>query len=125
MPLFILLGNLMNGAGITGRLVGLATTLAGWMRGGLAQSTLILSTLMGGVSGSAVGRSPRCRARILGEPMIEKGYDRGFTGAVLAIGGLITATLPTQPRAYSLWLSRRGFHRAALFIAGVGAGRAC
>ncbi|MCF7701774.1 TRAP transporter large permease [Loktanella sp. M215] len=117
VPLFILLGNLMNSAGITSRLVGLATTLTGWMRGGLAQSTLVLSTLMGGVSGSAVADAAM-QARILGEPMVEKGYNRGFTGAILAIGGLITATLPP-----SLGLILYGYlgevSIGRLFIAGI------
>lgn len=117
VPLFILLGNLMNSAGITPRLVGLATTLAGWMRGGLAQSTLILSALMGGVSGSAVADAAM-QARILGEPMVEEGYDRGFTAALLSIGGLITATLPP-----SLGLILYGYlgevSIGRLFIAGV------
>ncbi|CUH39904.1 Neu5Ac permease [Jannaschia seosinensis] len=93
VPLFILLGNLMNGSGITSRLIQLATTLAGWMRGGLAQSSILLSALMGGVSGSAVADSAM-QARILGLPMVQKGYSPGFVGAVLAIGGLITATIP-------------------------------
>lgn len=117
VPLFILLGNLMNSAGITSRLVDLATTLAGWMRGGLAQSTLVLSALMGGVSGSAVADAAM-QARILGEPMVEQGYNRGFTGAVLAIGGLITATIPP-----SLGLILYGYlgevSIGKLFIAGV------
>ena len=117
VPLFILLGNLMNAAGITPRLVGLATTLAGWMRGGLAQSTLVLSALMGGVSGSAVADAAM-QARILGEPMVESGYKRGFTAAVLSIGGLITATLPP-----SLGLILYGYlgevSIGRLFIAGV------
>jgi tripartite ATP-independent transporter DctM subunit len=117
VPLFILLGNLMNSSGITSRLVSLATTLAGWMRGGLAQSTLILSALMGGVSGSAVADAAM-QARILGEPMVAKGYHRGFTAAVLAIGGLITATLPP-----SLGLILYGYlgevSIGRLFIAGI------
>lgn len=117
VPLFILLGNLMNSSGITPRLIGLATTVAGWMRGGLAQSTLILSALMGGVSGSAVADAAM-QARILGEPMVESGYSRGFTGAILAIGGLITATLPP-----SLGLILYGYlgevSIGQLFIAGV------
>ncbi|MGR3497692.1 MAG: TRAP transporter large permease [Limimaricola soesokkakensis] len=117
VPLFILLGNLMNSSGITPRLVGLATVIAGWMRGGLAQSTLILSALMGGVSGSAVADAAM-QARILGEPMVEKGYDRGFTAALLAIGGLITATLPP-----SLGLILYGYlgevSIGRLFIAGI------
>ncbi|MFN7101696.1 MAG: TRAP transporter large permease [Pseudorhizobium sp.] len=117
VPLFILLGNLMNSSGITPRLVSLATTLAGWMRGGLAQSTLILSALMGGVSGSAVADAAM-QARILGGPMVAKGYHRGFTAAVLAIGGLITATLPP-----SLGLILYGYlgevSIGRLFIAGI------
>lgn len=117
VPLFILLGNLMNHAGITPRLVGLATTVAGWMRGGLAQSTLILSALMGGVSGSAVADAAM-QSRILGEPMIGKRYSRGFTAAILSIGGLITATLPP-----SLGLILYGYlgevSIGRLFIAGI------
>ncbi|RCS25865.1 TRAP transporter large permease [Phyllobacterium salinisoli] len=117
VPLFILVGNLMNSSGITPRLIGLATTAAGWMRGGLAQSTLILSALMGGVSGSAVADAAM-QARILGEPMVQKGYSRGFTAALLSIGGLITATLPP-----SLGLILYGYlgevSIGRLFIAGI------
>ena len=117
VPLFILIGHLMNGSGITPRLMSLATVLAGWMRGGLAQTSLILSTLMGGVSGSAVADAAM-QARVLGEPMVKAGYSRGFTGAVLAIGGLITATIPP-----SLGLILYGYlgevSIGRLFIAGV------
>lgn len=117
VPLFILLGNLMNGSGITHRLIALATTLAGWMRGGLAQSSLLLSALMGGVSGSAVADAAM-QARVLGVPMVEKGYSPGFAGALLAIGGLITATIPP-----SLGLILYGYlgevSIGRLFIAGI------
>lgn len=117
VPLFILLGNLMNGSGITHRLLNLASTLAGWMRGGLAQSSLLLSALMGGVSGSAVADAAM-QARVLGVPMVEKGYSPGFAGALLAIGGLITATIPP-----SLGLILYGYlgevSIGRLFIAGV------
>src|SRR5690606_37685291 len=51
VPLFIFAGNLMNRSGITSRLLTLATVLTGRMRGGLAQVSLALSALMGGVSG--------------------------------------------------------------------------
>ncbi|MFW3615672.1 TRAP transporter large permease subunit [Billgrantia antri] len=54
VPLFIFIGHLMNASGITPRLMRLSTLLAGWMSGGLAQASIVLSTLMGGVSGSAV-----------------------------------------------------------------------
>ena len=117
VPLFILVGHLMNGTGITPRLTSLATTLAGWMRGGLGQTSLVLSALMGGISGSAVADAAM-QSRVLGEPMIRNGYSRGFTGALLSIGGLITATIPP-----SLGLILYGFlgevSIGRLFIAGV------
>jgi TRAP-type transport system large permease protein len=117
VPLFILVGHLMNGSGITPRLLTLATVLAGWMRGGLAQTSLLLSALMGGISGSAVADAAM-QSRVLGAPMIERGYSRGFTGALLSIGGLITATIPP-----SLGLILYGFlgevSIGRLFIAGI------
>ena len=93
VPLFIFIGHLMNASGITPRLVHLSTLLAGWMSGGLAQASIVLSTLMGGVSGSAVADAAM-QSRVLGKSMIKGGYSAGFTGAVLSIGGLITATIP-------------------------------
>src|SRR5690554_3965469 len=93
VPLFIFIGHLMNASGITPRLIHLSTLLAGWMSGGLAQASILLSTLMGGVSGSAVADAAM-QSRVLGPSMIKQGYSPGFTGAVLSIGSLITATLP-------------------------------
>jgi len=93
VPLFIFIGHLMNASGITPRLLKLSTLLAGWMSGGLAQASLVLSTLMGGVSGSAVADAAM-QSRVLGKGMVEEGYTPGFAGAVLSIGGLITATIP-------------------------------
>ena len=54
VPFFILAGNLMNEAGITERLVRFSRLLTGWLAGGLAQVSIVLSMLMGGISGSAV-----------------------------------------------------------------------
>ncbi|MDT8853743.1 TRAP transporter large permease [Paracoccaceae bacterium Fryx2] len=117
VPLFILVGHLMNGSGITPRMMVLASTVAGWMRGGLAQISLLLSALMGGISGSAVADAAM-QSRILGGPMIKEGYSRGFTAALLSVGGLITATIPP-----SLGLILYGFlgevSIGRLFIAGI------
>lgn len=117
VPLFILVGHLMNGSGITPRMMTLASTLAGWMRGGLAQVSLILSALMGGISGSAVADAAM-QSRVLGGPMVGEGYSKGFTAALLSVGGLITATIPP-----SLGLILYGFlgevSIGRLFIAGI------
>ena len=53
VPLFILAGNFLNNSGITHNLLKLATVLTGRMQGGLAQTSIALSTLMSGVTGSS------------------------------------------------------------------------
>ena len=68
IPLFIFAGNLMNNTGITSRLVKLANVLTGHMYGSIGQVSVVLSTLMGGVSGSAVADAAM-ECRILGPSM--------------------------------------------------------
>lgn len=93
VPFFVFAGHLMNESGITDRLFRFSHVAVGWMAGGLAQVAIVLSTLMGGVSGSAVADAAM-EARILGPTMIEKGYGKGFSAAAIAVGSLITATIP-------------------------------
>src|SRR5690606_8153808 len=88
VPFFVLAGHLMNESGITSRLLRVAMLAVGWMSGGLAQVAIVLSTLMGGVSGSAVADAAM-EARILGPTMVAKGYGKGFSAAVIAVGSLI------------------------------------
>ncbi|MDP2780509.1 MULTISPECIES: TRAP transporter large permease [Devosia] len=93
VPFFVFSGHLMNESGITDRLFKFAHISVGWMAGGLGQIAIVLSTLMGGVSGSAVADAAM-EARILGPSMIARGYSKGFSAAVIAVGSLITATIP-------------------------------
>ena len=93
IPLFILAGNLMNEGGLTARLVELATLLTRGMRGGMAQVSVVLSTLMGGVSGSATADAAM-EARILGADMERRGYAKGYSANVISWTSLITATIP-------------------------------
>ena len=93
VPFFILAGNLMNVTGITDRLVRFSRLLTGWMAGGLAQVSIVLSLLMGGISGSAVADASM-EARLLGPSMRAQGYSPAFIAAVLAFGSVITATIP-------------------------------
>ena len=93
VPFFVLAGNLMNETGITKRLIKFSTLLTGHMLGGLAQVSVVLSLLMGGISGSATADAAM-ECRILGPDMAKKGFKKGFTAAILAMGGLITATFP-------------------------------
>ncbi|MDR0525739.1 MAG: TRAP transporter large permease [Spirochaetaceae bacterium] len=93
VPLFILAGNLMNASGITSRLIKLSMALTGHMRGGLAQVSVVLSTLMGGVSGSA-NADAAMEARVLGPDMLKQGYPKGYSACVIAFTSIITATIP-------------------------------
>lgn len=94
IPFFIFAGNLMNATGITDKLVKFARLLTGWMAGGLGQVSIVLSFLMGGISGSAVADASM-EARLLRPSMISQGgYSRAGTAAVLAFGSIITATIP-------------------------------
>ena len=93
VPFFVLAGHLMNESGITDRLFTFSKVAVGWMAGGLAQVSIILSTLMGGVSGSAVADAAM-EARVLGPQMISNGYSKGYSSAVIAMSSLITATIP-------------------------------
>lgn len=93
VPFFVLAGNLMNETGITSRLIKFCNLATGHMRGGLAQVSVLLSCLMGGISGSATADAAM-ESRILGPDMEKKGYSKGFTAAILAMGGLITSTIP-------------------------------
>ena len=93
VPFFIFAGNLMNVSGITDRLLSLARLLTRRMYGGTAQVSVVMSTLMGGVSGSATADAVM-ETRILGPEMIRLGYKKGYICAVNCTTALITATIP-------------------------------
>lgn len=117
VPFFVLAGHLMNESGITERLFRFSNVAVAWMAGGLGQVSIILSTLMGGVSGSAVADAAM-QSRILGPRMIAQGYDKGFSAAVIALSSLITATIPPSI-GLILYGYVGGVSIGQLFLAGI------
>jgi tripartite ATP-independent transporter DctM subunit len=93
VPLFILSGNFMNLSGITEKLLTLSTVLTGHMRGGLAQVSIALATLMGGVSGSCIADAAM-QTRILGPAMLKRGFTKGYAAGILSYGSLMTPIIP-------------------------------
>lgn len=93
VPFFLLAGNIMTECGITRRLFDFCNICTGHMRGGLAHVNILLSTLMGGISGSAASDAAM-DCRMTAPEMIKRGYSKGFTAAVTAYSSLITATIP-------------------------------
>jgi tripartite ATP-independent transporter DctM subunit len=93
VPFFILAGNLMNSSGITKRLMRFANALTGHLVGSLAHVSIVLSTIMGGISGSA-NADAAMQSRVVGPQMMARGYSGGFSSSVIAVSSLITATIP-------------------------------
>lgn len=120
IPLFILAGNLMNAGGVTLRLVKLASLLTGHLRAGLAQVSVVLSALMGGVSGSATADAAM-EARLLGPDMLKRGYSKGFAANSITWPSLITATIPPGV-GLILFGTTGGVSIGKLFLAGLTVG---
>jgi tripartite ATP-independent transporter DctM subunit len=93
IPLFIMAGNFLNHSGITRELLALATVLAGRLKGGLAQVSILLATLMGGVSGSAIADAAM-QTRMIGAEMLKRGFSKGYAAGVLSYGSLMTPVVP-------------------------------
>ena len=117
IPLLIFAGNLMNTSGITQRLVDLSRVLVGHLPGSLAQVSVIMSTLMGGVSGSA-NADAVMESRILGPEMIKQGYSRGYGAAVNGLTALITCTIPPS-MGFVIYGSVGEVSIGRLFVGGV------
>jgi tripartite ATP-independent transporter DctM subunit len=93
VPLFIMAGNFMNKSGITEQLLNLAAVIAGRLKGGLAQVSIALATLMGGVSGSCIADAAM-QTRMLGQEMLKRGFSPGYAAGVLSFGSLMTPIIP-------------------------------
>ena len=93
VPFFIFAGTLMNESGITKRILSFSQALTRRMWGGTAQISAVMSTIMGGISGSATADAAM-ETRLLAPSMLKKGYSKGYIVAVNSLTGMITATIP-------------------------------
>lgn len=93
VPFFTTAGVVMNYAGISSRLMGLADALAGHLKGGLAQVNVVLNALLGGPSGSGLADAAAI-TKMLGPEMIKKGYSAPFTASLTASGATLGPILP-------------------------------
>jgi tripartite ATP-independent transporter DctM subunit len=120
IPTFILASNLMNELGVTRRLLAFAHTLTGFLQGGLAQVSVLLGLLMGGVSGSAIADATM-QARLLGPEMVRKGYPAGFVAALQGFSALLAVAIPPSI-GLILYGSIGQVSIGQLFAGGIGVG---
>ena len=93
VPFFVLSGVCMNAGGITKRLMNFCEVLIGHLRGGLAHVNILLSTLMGGLSGSNVADCAM-EAKMLVPEMERHGFSRDYSAVITAVSSLITPIIP-------------------------------
>ncbi|MFC5077580.1 Sialic acid TRAP transporter permease protein SiaT [Vibrio thalassae] len=93
IPFFIMVGSIMNYAGISRCLLAFADSMIGHRTGGLAHVNVLLSTLMGGISGSA-NADAAMQSKILAPEMTKRGYGVPFTAAVTAASSSISPVIP-------------------------------
>lgn len=116
IPGFILAGNLMNGGGITPRIVRFANALVGWMRGGLGLTNVAGSMLFGGISGTAVADAASIGGMMI-PGMKRAGYSGPFAAAVTAASSTVGPIIPpSMPMIIVGALS--GISVGKMFIAG-------
>ena len=120
IPFFVAGGALMSNGGITKRLVDLADACIGHISGGFAMVTAICCAFFGAISGSA----PATVAAIGGlmvPAMIERGYDKGFSLAIIATSGCLGVIIPPSIPMV-IYGTTTGASVGTLFIAGIGPG---
>lgn len=93
IPFFVLLGSLMNYSGVSDRIYDFASVLTGRMRGGLAQVNVLVSTLMGGLSGSNLADAAM-DSKMLVPQMVRKGFSLPFSAVVTVVSSIITPLIP-------------------------------
>lgn len=93
IPFFVLSGALMEGGGLSKRLVDFFDAFVGHKTGGLAIVCVIACMFFGAISGSAPA-TVAAIGTIMAPSMIQRGYDKGFTMALIAASGCLGTIIP-------------------------------
>jgi len=117
VPFFITMGVLMGSGGISDKLIALANSLVGWMRGGLAMVNIVASYFFGGISGSASADTASLGS-ILIPMMVDEGYDPDFSTAVTITSSCEGLLVPPSHNMVIYATTAGGVSVGALFMAG-------
>jgi C4-dicarboxylate transporter DctM subunit len=115
IPFFMLAAGMMNVGGITERLVALAASLVGHLRGGLGHVNVLTNTLMGGVSGSSTADAAAI-AKTMVPAMERRGYPKPF-GVALTSSASILANMIPPSLGLIIYGALAGVSVGALFVA--------
>jgi C4-dicarboxylate transporter DctM subunit len=93
IPLFVLAGNILAKTGVSERLVDLARSVVGGVRGGLALATVTVCVFFAGISGSGPADVAALGALLI-PALVKEGYSKPFASGLLAAGGGIGIIIP-------------------------------
>ncbi|KQR61862.1 TRAP transporter large permease [Acidovorax sp. Leaf160] len=93
IPLFILIGEVMNSGGITRRLVDLSMAFVGSVKGGLAYVNILANMLVSSIIGSATAQVA-IMAQVMVPEMEKQGYDKTFAAGLTVYGGMLGPIIP-------------------------------
>lgn len=117
IPLFILAAQLMNGAGLTQRIVRLCAAIVGDIKGGLAVVAVMSCLVFGALSGSGVADVVAIGSLLL-PAMARAGYDKGFSCALVGCAGT-TATIVPPGIVLIIYGTTTNTSVGKLFMAGI------
>ena len=93
IPFFIISGNVMEKAGISGRLINLAEKCLGHINGGMAMVCIVVSCFFAAISGSGPA-TVAALGLIMIPALVKAGYPAAFSCALMAAGGAIGVVIP-------------------------------
>jgi len=117
VPFFMLAGEIMNVGGLSRRIVNLAMTLVGHLRGGLGYVVILAAVLMAALSGSAVADTAALAALLL-PMMVKAGHDKAKAGGLIASAGIIAPVIPPSI-AFVIFGVAANVSITKLFLAGI------
>jgi len=120
VPFFMLAGEIMNAGGLSRRIVQLAMTLVGHVRGGLGYVAIMAAIIMAALSGSAVADAAALAALLL--PMMNRaGYPTARSAGLLASASIIAPIIPPSI-GFVIFGVAANVSISKLFMAGIAPG---
>jgi tripartite ATP-independent transporter DctM subunit len=117
VPFFVLAGELMNAGGISRRIIDMAQSWVGHIRGGLGYVAIGAAVLMASMSGSALADTAAL-ATILLPMMRQQGYPMNTSAGLLASGGIIAPIIPPS-MPFVIYGVTTNTSISALFLSGI------
>ncbi len=117
VPFFMFAGELMNAGGLSRRIVVMAGTIIGHVKGGLGYVAIVAAVIMASLSGSAVADTAALASLLI--PMMRSaGYNVPRACGLIASGGIIAPVIPPSI-GFVVFGVASGVSITKLFMAGI------